>query len=69
MLLKPGTLNNKTMPTSMLTPTESLADKYVEWSAKATLAAIRLEKKGGDATRLLMIAEKAALKARILLRP
>ena len=57
------------MPTSQLSPTESLADKYVEWSAKATLAAMRLQRKGGDASRLLLIAEKSALKARILLKP
>ena len=55
------------MPTAELTPTQSLADKYVEWSAKATLAAYRIEKKGGDATRLFNIAKKAALKARIIL--
>lgn len=65
----PVTLNNKTtMPTSQLTPTESLADKYVEWSAKATLAAMNLQRKGGDASRLLLIAQKAALKAQILLK-
>ena len=55
------------MPTTQLTPTQSLADKYVEWSAKATLAAMSLQRKGGDASRLLLIAERSALKARIIL--
>ena len=55
------------MPNTILSPAQSLADKYIEWAAKSLMAAHRVEAKGGNAERLHTISQQATLKAKLLL--
>ena len=52
---------------SNLTPVQILADKYISWSARSYIAALRLESRGENAERLHNVSQAAALKAKLLL--
>ena len=55
------------MPSITISKTESLAESYLEWSARAYLIAIRLEAQGKDASAPMKVSKKAAIKAKLLL--